>query len=95
MKLKEIYAKIESTFPEESHDRNKFYLQILTALKKDPLRTSGLRRELNLQGLEYDLSRNFPKNDFFRASLDYMLSVGIKREDAETFLKDSVWGNLP
>ena len=93
IKLEKLYTKIKDQFSQYIHDERKFVDYIIKEFRKDPIRTKSVVQDLSSQQLNFRIHRHYPLNDFLHGSLEYMTNVGIKKQNAEDFIR-SLSGNV-
>ena len=92
--LKALYDAAVIEFPQYDHRPEVFQQHILDFLKKDPIRTSSVRRYISADGLGFELHRSFPLNDFLGGTSEYLRLLGISQEDAAKFERKYHENNL-
>ncbi len=92
--LKELYEIVTSTFPRISHNPEIFKQTILLVLKKDATRTFSTRGEIEEKGLEYEIFRQCPTNDFLDAAGLYLTNHGVRKKRVIEFSREYGWGKL-
>lgn len=83
--LKKLYDAMVNEFPRYHHNSQIFQQEVLEVLKEDPLRTRSLQKSICNEGLEFQLNRNFPLNDFLHGAREYLKHLGAPTKDAEKF----------
>lgn len=81
--LEEIYLLICREYSGFNHNPQTFQSNLLFTLNDDPIRTSGIRRQIENEGLEYQLSRDFPLSEILRGSVQYLKDIGVPSQKAE------------
>lgn len=85
IKLKKLYEVIKDSFPDYKHSSEDFKDEVISELNEDPIRTRSLRKEIQTEGLKFEIIRDYPLNDFQSAALHYMTKIGINKDKAEEF----------
>ncbi|HLC67525.1 MAG TPA: hypothetical protein VJI12_01450 [archaeon] len=85
--LRVLYNTITEAFPEYGHSEDAFVDGVRTQLKRDPIRTRSITRELNASGLGLELYKSYPLSDFLWGSSRYMIALGIEDKEAWKFLR--------
>ncbi|MBU4162488.1 hypothetical protein KJ859_02820 [Patescibacteria group bacterium] len=83
--LKRLYDAVTTDFPQYNHNPQIFQQEIIDVLKQDPLRTRSLQKSISNEGLEFQLNRNFPLNDFLHGAREYLKHLGAPKKEAEKF----------
>lgn len=88
--LRDLYDRTVSAVPSAEHSEEGFMESLNEALMEDPLRNSGLRRELSLVGMDYRILRTYPLNDFMYGIRNYLSKRGIDRVQAMLLARDEI-----
>ena len=83
--LKELYELVVKICPNDNHNEDNFFDFIIKALKRDPIRNSSKRSNVEAQGLNFILERNLPINDFWYAADKYLESLSVTEEEISKF----------
>lgn len=73
--IRELYEKTVEIVPSEKHSVELFKAKILTVLGQDPIRTHSLRKEIEQQGEDFEIHKNFPLNDFYYGIEKYIEEI--------------------
>jgi|APSaa5957512622_1039677.scaffolds.fasta_scaffold30736_3 hypothetical protein len=86
--LRDLYELVECRFPGCEHDPTKFQEMILGKLKEDPLRTLGVKKSILSKGLDFQIQRGWPLNDFLYGAEGYLVTKGISLDEIGKFERD-------
>lgn len=85
--LERLYTLAKVQFPKANHNPQRFGAAIVNVLWRDPIRTSSLRQLISQEGLNLEISDQWPLNDFCEGSVDYLVSLGVSEKEALDFTR--------
>ncbi len=78
--MQELYGFVRQLLPDVSDDKatlDEFLTDVLDTLQLDPIRTKGIRSEIERGGQNFKIHASWPLNDFWSAATVFLRKNGI------------------